>query len=118
VLPTTGEFDAAVKRMRRGWPYRDQVDQLRGEFGDRGGAERNPWEHPEQSYRRGFQQGAHEIVDTLRKAGVLDPAVESALHKFTYCTVADWRFTRRRRLRRHITKDRAPRLIPLSTEET
>jgi hypothetical protein len=36
--------------------------------------ERNPIEHPELAYRRGYQQGAHHIVGILEKADVLPPS--------------------------------------------
>jgi hypothetical protein len=73
--------------------------------------ERNPIEHPELAYRRGYQQGAHHVVAALEKADALSPALLSVLEDYL-TTVAFWRYPRgdRRRLRCHLLKDRAPEL--------
>jgi hypothetical protein len=73
--------------------------------------ERNPIEHPELAYRRGYQQGAVHVVAVLEKADALPPGLLAVLA--TYRTaVANWRYPsgNRRRLRRHIGKDAAPEL--------
>jgi hypothetical protein len=83
----------------------------RAEFADDGSDNRNEWEHPEKSYRRGFQQGAHAVLDPLLKLGVLNEHVQWVLKSYVYITVANWRFSDRRRLKRHMIRDRAP-IVP------
>jgi hypothetical protein len=43
---------------------------------------RNSDEHPEQAYRRGYQQGAHAVLRGLREANVLDERTLLQLHAF------------------------------------
>jgi hypothetical protein len=71
--------------------------------------ERNPIEHPELAYRRGYQQGAHHIVVTLKEADTLSPELLCALKPYMLA-IANWRYPRNnhRRLRRHIIRDAAP----------
>jgi hypothetical protein len=88
-----------------------QLGNARGEFcsGDPH-MERNENEHPEQSYRRGFQQGSGEVFHALERAGLLDERTLRVLRDFVYGPVARWRFNSRRRLKRHRLHDAAPTL--------
>jgi hypothetical protein len=79
------------------------------EFASDASDERNACEHPEQAYRRGYQQGAHEVYQALKEADVLPPRLDEKLRRFIYRRIYRWRFESRRRLRRHIRKDVAPR---------
>jgi hypothetical protein len=81
--------------------------------------ERNELEHPEQAYRRGYQQGAHAVANPLIKAGLLDPEIQRAVKQFVYHRIFDWRYAKQRRLGRHLNKDSAPELIkpPRKREE-
>jgi hypothetical protein len=88
---------------------REIAGNERGEFFyDDPPMERNQHEHPEQSYRRGYQQGADAVLDALRKAEVLDESTLRKLVRFVYGKVAHWRFNSPRRLKRHMRHDRAP----------
>jgi hypothetical protein len=73
--------------------------------------ERNPIEHPELAYRRGYQQGAYHVFGVLEKAGAFSPQMLRVLQAYM-TAVANWRYPRnnRRRLRRHLPKDAAPEL--------
>ena len=70
---------------------------------------RNSWEHPEAAYRRGAQQGAHEVRQALKDAGVLDDATAEVLDKYVDETLATWRFFKRP-LKREFPRDRIPHL--------
>jgi hypothetical protein len=70
---------------------------------------RNSDEHPEQAYRRGYQQGAHAVLRGLREANVFDERMLQQLREFV-ARICDWRYARRRTLERHVLKDRAPML--------
>jgi hypothetical protein len=70
---------------------------------------RNENEHPECAYMRGYQQGAHAVLEALR-AWETDPQVIKKVERFVG-TVGKWRYTNRRRLGRHLIKDAAPRLV-------
>jgi hypothetical protein len=74
--------------------------------------ERNPIEHPELAYRRGYQQGAYHIVAVRKQVVTLPPALLAVLENYAELTVYNWRYPRdqRKRLRRHIIKDGAPEL--------
>jgi hypothetical protein len=71
--------------------------------------ERSDSEHPEASYRRGFQQGSFAVVDALEKAELISGSLLEKLKRFGE-KVYEWRFTSRRKLKRHIVKDHAPLL--------
>ncbi len=71
---------------------------------------RNDLEHPEQAYRRGFQQGAGAVYHALKKANLLSERLRERLSDFVYWKVYWWRFGKRRRLERNLCKDAAPRL--------
>jgi hypothetical protein len=107
-------------QSRHGRPVRRtkcEIEAPRGEFGppEDPDLERNANEHPEQAYRRGYQQGAHAVLDPLRKAKLLDHWTQRKLENFVYWKIFDWRYAKRRRLSRHICKDRAP-TIDLTTK--
>jgi hypothetical protein len=72
---------------------------------------RNDWEHPEQSYRRGFQQGAHAVWSALEKGGKLDKRTIIQCVDFVYYTVFHWRYAKQRRLGRHLHRDAAPSFL-------
>jgi hypothetical protein len=87
------------------------LGNVRGEYGpEDSGMERNDNEHPEQSYRRGVQHGAHFVLDPLLKAGLLDRATQRKLEKFVYLRIYNWRYAKHRRPRRHLAHDRPPQL--------
>jgi hypothetical protein len=74
--------------------------------------ERNPFEHPEQAFRRGMQQGAHRVVHALEEAGVLDAYTLKRLQRYYGVELAWWRFGLGRyrpyRLGRRLRRDDAP----------
>ena len=72
---------------------------------------RNCWEHPEQSYRRGFQQGGWEVYQALEAAGLLEERVKKQVREFVRLVVARWRFLSKRLLKRHTHHDAAPKLV-------
>jgi hypothetical protein len=69
---------------------------------------RNENECAEQSYRRGYQQGAFEILKALR-AWEADPQIVEQVTRFVFGAVFDWRY--KRKLGRHLIRDAAPRLL-------
>jgi hypothetical protein len=73
--------------------------------------ERNPIEHPELAYRRGYQQGAYHVFGVLEKTGAFSPQLLHVLQAYM-TAVAHWRYPRnnQRRIRRHMLKDAAPEL--------
>jgi hypothetical protein len=87
----------------------ESVESERGEFRD-GEADRNSFEHPEQAFRRGYQQGAISVLDPLRRTGLLTGRVLRAVERFIFGEIFNWRYAKRRRLQRSISKDRPPRL--------
>jgi len=64
---------------------------------------RNDNEHPQSAYRRGFQQGAWEVMSAMVKAGMLRTAAafSAKIHR--------WRYGKRK-LKREVNRDRAPKL--------
>jgi hypothetical protein len=85
----------------------------RGEFADADcdhhPSRRNSDEHPEQAYRRGYQQGAHAIAEAMRAAELLDERVLKTIDDYI-SVLGLWRFGKRA-LKRELARDRAPRLI-------
>jgi hypothetical protein len=82
---------------------------LREFVADWSDSERQPGEHPELAYRRGYQQGVDHVLGVLEKAGALSPALLALLDEYQ-TRVTFWRYPQgnRRRLRRHMRKDAAP----------
>jgi hypothetical protein len=70
--------------------------------------ERSNTEHPEQAYRRGFQQGAHAVVEALKER--VDPNTLDALKHYVRITLAEWRNSAKRNRKRHVTVDQPPKL--------
>jgi hypothetical protein len=66
---------------------------------------RSEHEHPEYAYRRGYQQGAREVVRALE--GRVDPALWRSLNAFVR-KVGKWRYGKRAR-QREVMRDQAPR---------
>jgi hypothetical protein len=96
---------------RRSTPIvNEDVERDRAEFDTdyRYPTRRNADEHPEQAYRRGYQQGAHAVLVGLREAEALDPRVLEEIDSFIG-VVGLWRYGRRA-LKRELIRDRAPRL--------
>ncbi len=89
------------QRLPFGWTERD-----REEFSVDSSMTRNADEHPEQSYRRGFQQGAIAVFEGIE--GKLDFQTRKRLQRFIYRTLTAWRW--QRHLGRHIHKNRPPAL--------
>jgi hypothetical protein len=46
--------------------------------------ERSAHEHPEQAYRRGYQQGANEVYRALKEADALPPRLSEKLRHFIH----------------------------------
>lgn len=70
--------------------------------------ERSITEHPEQAYRRGFQQGAHAVVDALKDK--VDPNTLDGLKHYVGITLAEWRYSAKRNRKRHVSLDQPPKL--------
>ena len=60
--------------------------------------------------QRGYQQGAHAVLQPLSKAGLVDTRITAQVADFVYHKIYWWRYAKRRRLERHLNKDTAPRL--------
>jgi hypothetical protein len=66
---------------------------------------RSEIEHPETAYRRGYQQGANEVMQAMLAAGLID---QKTVSTFTLKS-NNWRHGKRS-LKRELLKDRAPKL--------
>jgi hypothetical protein len=79
---------------------------------------RSPWECPEHAYRRGAQQGAHELRKALKAAGLLSEPVQRIVDHYVDSVLHHWRYPpwgpsgRPPRLPRRFPRDRIPRLDP------
>jgi hypothetical protein len=69
------------------------------------------FEHPEQAFRRGMQQGAHRIYKALEQAGVLDAQTLKRIRHYYGIVLFDWRYAKKRRLGRRLNVDDAPWLV-------
>jgi hypothetical protein len=87
----------------------------RGEFSnDDPPNRRNDNEHPEQAYRRGYQQGAGAVLVGLRSIGTVDESVLEQVKEFV-ATIYFWRYGKNR-LRRDTRRDEAPRMKTMDEE--
>jgi hypothetical protein len=72
--------------------------------------ERSVNEHPEQAYRRGYQQGAYAIVKALKETGAIEGRILAVIEDHVNLKLANWRYSRTRRLKRNIIRDDPPAL--------
>jgi hypothetical protein len=63
-------------------------------------------EHPEQAYRRGFHQGVTQTTTALIEAGLIEKRVVAHFVR----RIGWWR-ANTRKWRRHIVKDRPPKMV-------
>ena len=84
----------------------ERHDTAEFHFNDEASWRRNDKEHPEQAYRRGYQQGAMTVLKGLREAKALDPWTLRKLEEFVGIKIWKWRYGKRK-LKREM-KDWAP----------
>jgi hypothetical protein len=88
----------------------DAFVRMKGREFDLVPMERFEWEHPEQAYRRGVQQGAHFVFEALAAdCSSVDPRFLAAVRHYVGVTLYRWRYNARR-LRRQLHRDAPPRL--------
>jgi hypothetical protein len=89
-----------------------QAGRLRGEFAPNdatGVMARNPLEHPEAAFRRGYMRGMNELGAALRDADLIDRKTLGKVADFIFGPISRWRRDDPR-LSRRLHADRAPKL--------